>query len=348
MPDRRVVVTTCQSVSIRLILDVSKIRKCDQNMDEKPFFLRQQFSDFEAYCESARHWDLDYNQLDCGDFTSERLMFGNESTIFSHTKIGRRMLQKGTTPAGLVTFGVLANPKIGIHWRNHDICGDKLFIFPPSGELHSVTQPDFNVFALSLSEETLDRTCRSLELPDFSKMVDGNEVFKCHPQSMLLLREWLQKTALGLTSSSPTADSNIHLHQLEEELARRLVSTLAESRKPIFKPAMRRRDRALKTALDFITESDEPITSVRKLCIVAHVSERTLEYAFRERLGLSPKTFTVTIRLNNVRKMLTYADPDVDRIHKIAGQHGFFHMGQFSASYKRLFGEQPSVTLNRL
>ena len=317
-------------------------------MQEQTFYLHQQFNDFEAFCENIRHWDLDYCQLGRGTFSSELLMLGNASMIFTRARLGRRMLQKGGIPAGLITFGVLANPNINIHWRNHDIYGDKLFIFPLNGELDSVSQHDFDVFVLSLTEETLERTCHSLELPDFRKLVDGNEVFNCHPQSMLLLREWLQKTALGLTSSSPTADSNIHLHQLEEELARRLVSTLAESRKPIFKPAMRRRDRALKTALDFITESDEPITSVRKLCIVAHVSERTLEYAFRERLGLSPKTFTVTIRLNNVRKMLTYADPDVDRIHKIAGQHGFFHMGQFSASYKRLFGEQPSVTLNRL
>ena len=95
-------------------------------MDEQTFFLRRQFSDFEAYCESARHWDLDYNQLDCGDFSSERLMFGSAATIFSHTKLGRRMLQRGATPRGLITFGILANPNINIHWRNYDICGDKL------------------------------------------------------------------------------------------------------------------------------------------------------------------------------------------------------------------------------
>ena len=83
----------------------------------------------------------------------------------------------------------------------------------------------------------------------------------------------------------------------------------------------------LKTALDFIIESDKPVTSVRELCSIAHVSERTLEYAFRERFGQSPKTFTLTHRLNNVRKMLTQAAPDIDRINEIARRHGFFHMG---------------------
>ena len=134
-------------------------------MNEPTFFLHQQFNDFEAYCESVRHWDLDYHQIDSGVFSSELIMFGNANTIFTNAKLGRRILQKGATPPGLITFGVLANPNISIHWRNYDISGDKLFIFPPGGELYSVSQPDFDVFALSLSEETINRTCHSFGFP---------------------------------------------------------------------------------------------------------------------------------------------------------------------------------------
>ena len=314
-------------------------------MDNPVFFLHQQFNDFEAFCENARHWDLDYRQLDHGDFSSELLMFGNTTTLFTRAKLGRRLLQKGATPSGLITFGLLADPDISIHWRNLDIYGDRLFIFPPGGELHSISQPDFDVFALSLSEETLNRTCHALELPDFRTLVDDNEVFNCHPQSMLLLRKWLQKTGLGLANSAPAAGSSMRLQQLEEELARRLIATLAESRDPMQQPAMRKRDTALQVAVDFIVESDSPVTSIRELCAIANVSERTLEYAFRERFGQSPKTFILTHRLNSVRKMLRHADPDADRIHEIAGHQEFFHMGQFASDYKRLFRELPSETL---
>ena len=316
-------------------------------MDQQTFFLHQQFNDFEAYCESARHWDLDYYQLDRGVFSSERILFGNASFIFSNAKLERCILQKGTTPLGLVTFGVLANPNINIHWRNHDISGDKLLIFPPGGELYSVNQPDFNVFALSLSEEMLNRTCNSFELADFRKLIDGIEVLNCHPESMLLLRECLQKTAFELSSNPPAADSNLRLQQLEEDLASRLIAMIAKSKGSMFKLALRRRDIALNIAVDFILESDHPVTSVQNLCSIAHVSERTLEYAFHERFGQSPKTFTLTHRLNNVRKMLTRANPDVDKIYEIAGQYGFFHMGQFTSDYKRLFGERPSETMSK-
>lgn len=316
-------------------------------MDKHVFFLHQQFRNFEAFCENAHHWDLDYYQLDHGDFSSELLMFGNTTTLFTRARLGRRLLQKGATPSGLITFGLLADPDISIHWRNLDIYGNRLFIFPPSGELHSISQPDFKVFTLSLSEETLDRTCHSLELPDFRKLVNGNEAFNCHPKSMLLLRKWLHKTAHGLADSPPAADRSKRLRQLEEELARRLVATLAESRDPVYQPTMRKRDRALRIAVDYIVESDIPVTSVQELCSVSHVSERTLEYAFRERFGQSPKTFTLTHRLNNVRKMLIQAESGADRINELAGRHGFFHMGQFTSDYKRLFDELPSETLRK-
>jgi AraC family ethanolamine operon transcriptional activator len=115
----------------------------------------------------------------------------------------------------------------------------------------------------------------------------------------------------------------------------------------VYKPTKRKRDVALRVAVDYIIESDDPVTSIQELCSVANVSERTLEYAFRERFGQSPKAFTLTHRLNNVRKMLRHADPDADRIHEIAGLHGFFHTGQFASDYNRLFGELPSETLRR-
>lgn len=328
-------------------IDVSKIRKRSRHMNGQVFFLHQQFNDFEAFCENARHWDLDYYQLDRGDFSSELLMFGNATTLFTRARLGRRLLQKGAPPSGLITFGLLADPDISIHWRNLDIYRDRLFIFPPSGELHSISQPDFDVFALSLSEEALNRTCHSLELPDFRKLVDRNEVFNCHPRSMLLLRKWLQKTELGLANSVPAADSSMWLQQLEEELARRLIATLAESTGHVSKPLTRKRDHALRIAVNHIEETDRPITSVQELCSITNVSERTLEYAFRERFGQSPKTFTLTYRLNNVRKILRHADPDADRIYEIAGRYGFLHMGQFTSDYKCLFGELPSETLRR-
>jgi hypothetical protein len=74
----------------------------------------------------------------------------------------------------------------------------------------------------------------------------------------------LQKTELALSNNAPAESSSMRLQQLGEELAGQLIATLAESRS-LNKPAMHKRDRALKVAVDFIFESDRPVTSVREL-----------------------------------------------------------------------------------
>jgi AraC family ethanolamine operon transcriptional activator len=49
------------------------------------------------------------------------------------------------------------------------------------------------------------------------------------------------------------------------------------------------------------------------------------------------------MRLNQVRRVLQ--SPEDNRtIAEIAFDFGFFHLGQFSQSYKRLFGETPTET----
>ena len=65
----------------------------------------------------------------------------------------------------------------------------------------------------------------------------------------------------------------------------------------------------------------------------SNTSQRILEYAFRERYGLSPKKYMLEQRLNNVRKQLRRAVPENDQVTTIGQQHAFWHMGQFSSSY---------------
>jgi AraC family ethanolamine operon transcriptional activator len=75
------------------------------------------------------------------------------------------------------------------------------------------------------------------------------------------------------------------------------------------------------------------------------VSERTLQYAFRDRFGLTPAAFIKARRLAAVSAMLKRADAELATVGDIAAQFGFWHSGQFAADYKRAFGELPSDTL---
>jgi transcriptional regulator GlxA family with amidase domain len=86
---------------------------------------------------------------------------------------------------------------------------------------------------------------------------------------------------------------------------------------------------------------------VTDLCRAAAVSERTLEYAFKEIMGLTPMNYLVRLRLHRVRQALLSAAPESTTISIEALNWGFWHFGEFSRAYKDCFGELPSDTLRR-
>ena len=86
---------------------------------------------------------------------------------------------------------------------------------------------------------------------------------------------------------------------------------------------------------------------VGDLCRALSVSERTLEYAFKELLGLTPMAFLVRLRLHRVRRALLAARPGSTTVSSAALDGGFWHFGEFSRAYRECFGELPSETLRR-
>jgi len=51
--------------------------------------------------------------------------------------------------------------------------------------------------------------------------------------------------------------------------------------------------------------------------------------------------------MNLVRRALQRADASTATVTQLATDHGFWELGRFSVSYRRLFGESPSETLRR-
>jgi AraC-like DNA-binding protein len=76
------------------------------------------------------------------------------------------------------------------------------------------------------------------------------------------------------------------------------------------------------------------------------VSQRTLEYGFKQMYGTTPMAFIRSQRLTRNRIELLRAAARTS-ISETARKCGFTHMGQYSRDYRRLFGETPSLTLAR-
>ena len=122
------------------------------------------------------------------------------------------------------------------------------------------------------------------------------------------------------------------------------ASATARTRRDLTREAHRR---VVKAAESYALAHVGEYPHVKDLCLAAGVSERTLEYAFRAVMRMSPLAYLARLRLHRVRKALRAATPGSTTVAAEALNWGFWHLGEFSRAYKACFGELPSETLRR-
>ncbi len=138
------------------------------------------------------------------------------------------------------------------------------------------------------------------------------------------------------------AGSRDDLEQLVQSLAVALGAV--DGRAP---PSLERRLAAVRWSLEYIrAHCCEPLT-VGNLCLEAGLSWRSLERAFRQVCGITPKTAITLCRLHRVREALQAAEPGSETVTSVAVRCGIGHLGRFPGAYRSLFGEYPSETLAR-
>jgi AraC family transcriptional regulator, ethanolamine operon transcriptional activator len=105
--------------------------------------------------------------------------------------------------------------------------------------------------------------------------------------------------------------------------------------------------RVVRSAEDYVLSHTTEHLYVTDLCEAAGVSERTLQYAFKEVMGMTPVAYLTRLRLHRVRHALRAATQASTTVTTEALRWGFWHFGDFSRAYNDCFGELPSDTLRR-
>lgn len=105
--------------------------------------------------------------------------------------------------------------------------------------------------------------------------------------------------------------------------------------------------RLYRQAVELIEEAPDAPASVVELASRLGVTTRTLRYAFRYALDVSPYRFMLHRRLVLVRDALVDPEQRDKTILQVLLEHGAAHQGEFSGQYRRLFGETPLQTRHR-
>jgi AraC-like DNA-binding protein len=179
---------------------------------------------------------------------------------------------------------------------------------------------------------------------------DGLRFESMAPASRSTAARWSQTMALicrELIGSETSELSPLLAEELTRLGAAVLLETFpnnamahSERRLARFPPAAARR------AAEFIDASaDQPLTAT-DIAAQAGVTLRALQYAFRRHYGVTPMGYLRRVRLARAHAELHQADPASGlTVAEVARAWGWVSASQFSAVYRRQYGQLPSRTL---
>ncbi len=318
-----------------------------ESTDNSGVLIAQQFDSFEELADIAVGWDADFRQLTAERFKSALFQAQVGSLLISNARFGCHVDQYGATPAGMRTFAVPDSDCPEMRWFGHISGPEVLFAFPTHGEVQAFSRPGFNVSTFSIPEALLEEYFERNGAPGPVKILGSGEIIVPAPPLLLKkLRLQLRQMQSMVQSDADPSFIRILSNEFQNQLLLSLLGILTRV-KPASKLSEANSHRILAPIFGYLHAYPQQPIRMTELCAIAQVSERTLQNHFKRELGMTPMSYLTGQRLHGVHRELWRADPSTTSITDVANHWGFWHMGQFAADYRRLFGELPSTTLKR-
>ena len=227
-----------------------------------------------------------------------------------------------------------------------------LGIIPPKSEISVFQHPFSNRFQLYVHDNYLQQLCQTLELPEAKKFLNSAdssivicpaEKIRHHQQSCHQLYQMLFNLYHQQISGKRKALRLDFVRQKLEEIVKYFLLTLAVTKDIKTPKNTIRRTSILKKAEEMMRKNLRSDLTIPAICQDLEVSQRTLEYIFKDFYQMSPYNYFKLLRLNALHQSLNQNN-QTKLVYEIAEELGFFHRGYLASDYKKLFGYFPSET----
>ena len=274
--------------------------------------------------------------LDCKDFAASFASLRLKSCTIYLQRTFPRILQMQYSTAGAIV-GLLMEDAASLIMNGMEARGPAFLLVRGSATCE-IVEPQSNLVAFVNFDAIDDR--------GWPGEIDRAQVIVTEPAKVDALRTTL-RDALHLASHSPdTLAQPGMIECIEESILQALDLAMAAASQ-----ATEARRLSLSHYLSLVQKFDEFVAvNAGKTLYSADVarqfgvSVRTLHNAVVAIRGMSMHRYMRLRRLWSVRQQLLRGEPP-QSIKAVALMNGFWHMGEFTALYRELFGEAPQQTL---
>ena len=292
--------------------------------------------------------DQDVVQLDTEPLRVRRVVVRIENIWLVYHSTTRRVRTRTRVNDAFLFFAVVG-PTARATVDGREMLADRLLVAEPGSEAELVVQAGYESTTGMISPTDLGRHLRDRGRGDEFQLPHGVELRRPPTPAVRALFNLGRRVARAAEARPAVFDGSARLRgEVGAEVLEALLGAL-ESDTPV-EDTRRERTRQTYSRITRVTQ-DWALAHVGEslhvtdLCKVAGVSQRTLQYAFQDVLGLSPMAYLTRLRLHRARQALRSARAPSTRVSAVALDWGFWHFGDFSRAYRECFGEPPSDTL---
>jgi AraC family ethanolamine operon transcriptional activator len=301
--------------------------------------------DFDELAEAFPGWDIRVRQLGRGPFRGRLQLLQLEGVQVIRLSVNRLLHIEGCPPPGSFGCCPVLDPNKKAVWSGRRLKVGQVRVFDLNQTADHVTAPGhYQLVALVVQRDLFRKEVSVLGGFDAAERLRGKEAITTSPAWCRAL--WGHLVGLLDLAQTPPALRAPWGQLLELSCFRHFAELLARADDERTACQLSHRVRVVRRAEDYMQAHLGDPLSLLDLCREVAVSERTLHYAFQQLRGLSPMAYFKVSRLNAVRQELKAAPAGTATVHEIAQRWGFWHSGEFAASYQRLFGELPSQTFH--
>ncbi|AWB67447.1 hypothetical protein C2869_13795 [Saccharobesus litoralis] len=303
------------------------------------------FETIEEYIETHRVFDLVAYQITSGRFFNQ-----HKGLNLPRMSLGQRTVVAETIHFATLKpddlYMVFPDSHVQIVVNGAQMTHDRLIAFTKGEDLIVRYPQDYKGRFLSVQASVL---ADYLDDISFQRLMADTAVLREADVTS-------EQFKLGRVSLIEQIDSIVkHAQQLQnnpiaiKDAEESILLTLAASlnawawRKQVIK--QNSRHTIVQRAIDYVDSTGDFFIAIPRLAEVCFCSLRTLEYAFKSILHISPKRYLTIRRMHLIRQALL-TNP-VSQAQRVIRGYGVVNTGRFAKDYYQLFGELPKQTAEK-
>lgn len=316
-------------------------------------FKSEYFCDFSRYFQNREFVNGDALQLSGDHFEGYLSRIIIDEVMLELSQRNCLTNVAGVTHSKMWLFAIPVQVNSVLFQNLYSLGNNYLGIIPPKSEISVFQHPFSNRFQLYVDDDYLQKLCQTLELPETKKFLNysASSIVICPSEKIRHLQQYchqLYQMLFNLDRQQISGQRKVlrlnFVRQKLEKIVKDFLLTLAVTKDIKTPKNTIRRTSILKKAEEMMRKNLRSDLTIPAICQDLEVSQRTLEYIFKDFYQMSPYNYFKLLRLNALHQSLNQNNNQTKLTYEIAEELGFFHRGYLASDYKKLFGYFPSET----